>query len=1379
VLLDGGLQPVPLGVVGELYLSGDGLARGYANRPDLTAERFLPDPFGEPGGRMYRVMDRVRWRADGELEYFGRTDFQVKVRGFRIELGEIETALRAHEALRDAVVLVREDVPGDRRLVAYVVAGEGMEAPDAGELRTWLRRRVPEYMVPGAFVALPELPLTPNGKVDRRALPAPDAVPGEAEHAPPRTPVEAALAEIFARVLNRERVGIHDSFFDLGGHSLLATRVTSHARETFGVEVPLRAVFEAPTVAALAEHVETTMRTEEEMGAHEGAAGEAEANGGGEAAAGGSAALDRLSPERLLLLRKWRMERAASQRIPRRAGNGPAPLSFAQQRLWFIHQLDPRSSAYNMPFALRLRGVLDVPALQRSLTELVRRHEAVRTALVDQGGGEAVQVILPAAPVPFPVVDLTTLPEQTRRAETLRRVREEGQHPFDLTRGPLLRALLIRMGPEEWALCFTMHHIISDGWSMGVLTREISALYEAYSRGAESPLPELPVQYADFATWQRERLTGDTLEAQLAYWRERLAGAPPILELPTDHPRRTALGVSEKGRRFILSPEATQALRELARAEGATLFMALLAAWQTLLGRYASQDDVVVGTPIANRTRAELEPLIGFFVNTLVLRGELSGDPSFRELLGRARETTLGAYQHQDLPFERLVEELAPERSLMHNPLFQVMFTLQNMDRGALALGDVEMEALAGGESGAKFDIGVTLSERDDLIAGNLTYRTDLFDASTMDRMAEHFRLLLEAAVVNPDRPISELRLIGPAEEHQLLAEWNAPRAYPTERLVPHLFAEQAACTPDAPAAWDGDRPISYAELDRRSSRLAHALRALGVAGETPVGVCLERDPDLLVAVLGVWKAGGAYVPLDPSYPPERLAYLLQDAAVPVLVSRERLREALPPHDARLLLLDADAERIAGGSDRAPEVALAPEGLAYVIYTSGSTGRPKGVRVTHGSLLHTLRASLEAFGFRGDDVVPSLASFSFDIWLFESILPLLAGGSVRVLPREEVLETEQLVDTLAGCTALHAVPALMRQIALVLRASGRTLPRMRQVFVGGDAVAPDLLEEMREVFATAVIHVLYGPTEGTIICASHEVREAAARRQWVGHPLGNATLYVVDRALQPVPVGVPGELCIGGASVARDYLGRPELTADKFQPDPFAGAGGARMYRTGDRVRWTADGELEFLGRVDTQVKIRGFRIEPGEIENVLLEHDEVQEAVVLVREDTPGDRRLVGYVVPADEGGAGAPQAEFQREHVQQWESLFGDTYGGHAADEDPAFNIVGWNSSYTGEPIPDVEMREWVEHAADRIRALRPRRVLEIGCGTGLLLFRVAPETEEYWGADFAATAIAYLRAQLDRPGRELPQVTLLERTADDFTGIPEGYFDLVVIN
>ncbi|MEW5926854.1 MAG: non-ribosomal peptide synthase/polyketide synthase [Gemmatimonadota bacterium] len=1338
-VLDRRLAPQPVGIPGELYLAGEGLARGYAGRPELTAERFLPDPFGEPGSRMYRVMDRARWRPDGELEYLGRTDRQVKVRGFRVEPGEIEAALERHGRVREAVVVAGEDAPGDVRLAAYVVPEEGGE-PTGAELRAHLSGWLPDYMLPAAFVPMERLPLGVGGKVDRRALPAP-RWGAEAAYAAPRTPTEAVLAEVFAGVLGRERVGIHDGFFELGGHSLLATRVVSRLREALGVEVPLRALFEAPTVAALAALVE---------------------------AAPGA-------------------ERPAAARIPRRADGGPAPLSFAQQRLWFIHQLDPGSSAYNMPFALRLRGALDVPALRGSLAELVRRHEAVRTVFAERAGG-AVQVVLPAAPVPLPVLDLSGLPRESRRAEAARRAAGEGRRPFDLARGPLLRVLLVRTAAEEWALCLTLHHVASDGWSMGVLVREVSALYAAFSRGEASPLPEPEIQYADFAAWQRRWLAGERLDTQLRYWREQLDGAPPLLELPTDHPRRSALGATETGRPFELPPELTRGLRELGRRENTTLFMTLLAAWQALLGRWSGQDDVVVGTAIAGRTRAELEGLIGFFVNSLVLRADLSGDPGFRGLLGRVRETTLGAFAHQDLPFERLVEELAPERSLTHNPLFQVMFALHNMESGVPALGDLETEPLAGGDTGAKFDLGVALWEDGERILGRIDYRTDLFEGSTVERMAEHFRVLLEAAVADPDRRLRALPLVPAAELERIVARWSgAGAAAPPERCVHELFAAQAAATPGAVALVHEDRVLTYAELDRRADRLAHLLARRGVGPDARVGICAERSPEMVVGLLAILKAGGAYLPLDPQYPAERLDYMLADAGARVLLTQDGLRDRFAGFAGDVVLVGDATHEGAGALSHSRTFALprspSPDNLAYVIYTSGSTGRPKATEVPHRAIPGFFRGA-GYVRFDADQVVLQHSSPSWDVLTLELWPALLTGGRVVLYPGrtpEPALLGEQV--RAHGVTTLWLTSTYFN---LVVDTCPEVLAGVRQLMVGGEALSARHVRRALQLHPGLRLVNGYGPSECTVFAACFPVPAGfAAPTVPIGRPVGDRRVYLLDRDSGPVPAGVPGELYVGGPAVARGYRGRPELTAERFVPDPFAGIPGARMYRSGDRARWRADGELEFLGRIDGQVKVRGFRIEPGEVEAVLAEHPGVRDAAVLVREGPsgdPGDRRLVAYVVPGAEE-SGAPAEEVQAEYLHEWESLFGDAYSGEAAgeaaDRNPAFNVAGWNSSYTGEPIPAEEMREWVEDAADSLRALRPRRVLEIGCGTGLLLFRLAPECGEYWGADFSPAAVGYLRAQLARPGRELPGVRLLERAADDFGGIPARHFDLVVIN
>jgi amino acid adenylation domain-containing protein len=1191
-VLDGAGEPAPVGVPGELFLAGVPLARGYLGRPALTAERFVPDPFGEPGARAYRTGDRVRRRAGGTLEFLGRTDDQVKVRGFRIEPGEVEAALEAHPAVREAVVVVREDEAGDRRLAGYVVPAPGA-APSAAELRAHLGERLPEYMIPSAVVVLDAFPLTPSGKVARRALPAP-GVPTDADaYVAPRTPAEELVAGIFAEVLGRTRMGAHDDFFTLGGHSLLATRVVSRVRAAFGVELPVRGLFEAPTVSALAARI-ADLRPD-------GSAGQAPP----------------LVP------------------VPR---DVPLPLSFAQQRLWFIHQLEPGNAAYNLPFALRLRGALDVDALERGLTEIVRRHEALRTRFVSDGG-EPVQVIDPPRPVSLPVIDLTGEAEDGREADLRQLASDEALRPFDLAAGPLLRSTLVRMGDDEHVMLFTMHHAVSDGWSMSVLVREISELYGAFSEGREPSLPALPVQYADFAVWQRAWLSGEVLDAHLDWWRASLAGAPPLLELPTDRP--PPLVASERGASvpFALPADVAEALQALSRREGATLFMTLMAAWQLLLSRYSGQDDVSVGSPVAGRTRLETEGLIGFFVNTLVIRTDLSGQPSFRALLGRVRETALGAYQHQDIPFEKLVEELAPERSMSHTPLFQAMLILQNNARDALRLGSVEAEAIVPADAPAQFDLTLTLGEVEGGIQGTLSYRAELFDAGTAERMMAHFRALLEGVLAAPDAPVGRVPFLGADERRQVVQAWNATeRPYPLDVPVHALVAAQARRTPDAVAVSFGEERLTYAALDARANQLAHHLRGMGVRADARVAVCLERSAEMVVGLLGVLKAGAAYVPIDPAYPADRIAYMLADAGADVVLTEARLADGLPEHGARVVRVDADGARIAFEPSHAPAVAVSPEHLAYVIYTSGSTGRPKGVMVRHGGVSSFLQTMAEAPGLASGDTLLALTTIAFDISVLELFLPLTLGARVAVASREAAADPQLLAALVAesGATVMQATPATW---AMLLASGWAPRPGMR-LLTGGEALPRAVADPL--LAAGAELWNMYGPTETTIW--SSTVRVPAEGLIPLGGAIANTTLYVLDEGMDPAPLGVSGELFIGGAGVARGYLGRPALTAERFVPDPF-GAPGSRLYRTGDRVRRRADGALEFGGRMDFQVKLRGFRIELGEIEAALGRHPAVHEAAALVREDRPGDPRLVAYVTTAE--GADAPGAAELRAHL------------------------------------------------------------------------------------------------------------------------------------
>jgi amino acid adenylation domain-containing protein len=933
--------------------------------------------------------------------------------------------------------------------------------------------------------------------------------------------------------------------------------------------------------------------------------------------------------KRALIEARLRGQVRSSGIVPRAHRDG-APLSFAQERLWFIDRLEPGSATYNIPAALRLTGALDVVALERALGEIVRRHEALRTVF-SEVDGLPVQVISPFGGFALPVEDLSGLGEADREAAAGRRTSEEARRGFDLSAGPLFRASLLRLGAEDHVLLITMHHIVSDGWSGGVLFREMWALYEAYRAGRESPLPELPVQYADYAVWQREQLAGEALERHLSYWRERLAGAPELLELPTDHPRPAVQTFRGATVPVELSPELLERLQALGRSEGATLYMTVLAAFQVLLSKYSGSDDIVVGSPIAGRTRKEIKELIGLFVNTLVLRTDLSGDPSFREVLRRAREATLGAYEHQEMPFEKLVAELKPERSLSHSPLFQVVFTLESAGGGEGTLAGLEVSGAGAELASAKFDLSLMLKATAQGVRGGLNYSTDLFERGTVERMLGHLGRVLEQVAADPDVRLSRLELLGGVERALVLEAWNrTERPYPPGVCMHELFEAQVERTPGAVAvSFQGER-VTYAELNARANRLAHHLRALGVGPEVRVAVCINRGVDTLVALLAVLKAGGGYVPLDPGNPDDRLRYLLADSAPAVLLTGGPIAARLAGAGVPLVDLgDLGAWDAYPASDPGrAEVGVGPEHLAYVIYTSGSTGRPKGVLVQHGSFVNLLAVTRAAFGVGPGDVMPALASSAFDMSLFEIPLPLISGAEVRLVPPLRVMEARALLDDIADATLLCTVPAVMREIVKVER-QGPRLARLRATFVGGEQVPADLLAEMSAAFPAARTHVIYGPTETTILTSTHEVPgDGAVAGHPIGRPLGNVRLYVCDALGEPQPLGVAGELLIGGMGVARGYLGRPALTAERFVPDPFSTVPGARLYRSGDRVRWKESGVVDFLGRTDFQVKIRGFRIEPGEIEARLREHPAVRQAVVLAREDFPGKKLLVAYVV-------------------------------------------------------------------------------------------------------------------------------------------------------
>ncbi|HEY7407080.1 MAG TPA: amino acid adenylation domain-containing protein [Gemmatimonadaceae bacterium] len=1551
-VLDAKLRPLPIGVPGELCIAGDGVSIGYLNQPELTAQRFIADPFSEvAAGRLYRTGDRARLLADGIIEFLGRSDNQVKIRGFRVEVEEVEAAIRAHPAIREAVVTSREVAPGDRRLIAYIVAAYSpAPAPTVDELRRFVGRTLPDYMVPSAFVALDALPRTPNGKIDRARLPEPDLSSLElgSGFVAPRTPVEEVLAAIWMSVLGIDRVGIEDNFFTLGGHSLMGMRVMARVRQAFNVDVPLRRLFEAPTIARLAESIEVASR----------------------------AVAGRAMPP----MRAVSRDRAL-------------PLSFAQQRLWLLNQLEPDSAAYNLSAVIRLQGELDLRALQGALSEIVRRHESLRTVFPSVDGTPG-QVVQPAREVVLPISDLDAGDVAGIDAEVARVTREEAARPFDLERGPLFRTLLVRITPRDHLLVLTMHHIVSDGWSRGVLYREIGALYEAFAAGRPSPLSELPIQYADYAQWQREWLQEDVLSEQAAYWSRQLAGPLPKLDLPTDRPRPSVQTFRGATHTFALSSELVDALRTVSAADGATLFMTLLASFQALLGRYSGQDDIIVGSPVAGRRRVEVEDLIGFFVNTLVMRGDLSGDPTFRELLARTREAALGAYANQDIPFERIVDAVHPERDLSRSPIYQVLFILQNTPLAPLALSELTLRQLDVDAGAAKFDITLSLAAADAGYTGHLEYNTDLFDASTIERLAGHFVTMLEGVAANPEARLSQLPVLTRHEQRVMLEEWNdTTTVIPMDECIHHQFEAQVQRTPNAVAVVFEADELTYRELDARANQLAQALRKLGVGPDVLVGVFAERSVEMMVALLGIHKAGGAYVPLDPTYPKDRLAFMLADSGAPVVLTQRRLLDRLPESDAKVVCLDRDWDTISREREDAPVRDAGSSNLAYMIYTSGSTGKPKGVMIEHRNVVNFFAGMDERLGADAPGTWLAVTSISFDISVLELfwtltrgfkvviqaeqdasriaaqasepfvdrkvdfslfyfatneqttgankyrllmegakfadehgfdavwtperhfhsfgglypnaavtsaalaaatknvkiragsvVLPLhnpirvaeewsmvdnLSGGrvgiavasgwhdrdfafapdnyakrrdvlyeyveTVRKLWRGESITTkggsgkdvevhtlprpvqsdlpiwitaagtpetfrkageiganllthllgqkiEQLAERVAiyrkawrdaghpgeghvtlmmhtfvggdmqvvkdkvrgpfreylrtsvdlikdlaegrgqdirsntltpedweamldhgfnryfdtsalmgtpdtclrmvnrlkgvgideiACLidfgvdedsvlesldmlanvrerstrdeardaekwsvpaqlARHAVTHLqctpsMASMLLAQDEARVALRSLEKLMIGGEAFPPTLATELQALTGAEIVN-MYGPTETTIWSSTYHVNGDAGSIP-IGQPIANTEFYIVDRNLQPVPIGVPGELLIGGAGVVRGYYNREELTAERFVRNPFRADGG-RLYRTGDLARFRADGVVDFLGRIDHQVKIRGHRIELGEIEALVALQPGVREAVVVAREDSPGDKRLVAYVV-------------------------------------------------------------------------------------------------------------------------------------------------------
>ncbi|HEY2963727.1 MAG TPA: amino acid adenylation domain-containing protein [Pyrinomonadaceae bacterium] len=1170
MLVDSAGKPCRPGTVGEIYIRTPYRSFGYYGDPELTNNVLVQNPFSkDPGDLIHKTGDYGRLLEDGNLEHLGRRDQQVQIRGVRVELGEIENLLRSHSAVADVAVVDRDDAEGNKFLVAYLTLTNGTGSDD---LREYLAERLPPTMLPSAFVELEQLPRTLNGKIDRKALPALALIQTEREksEAGTFTPIEEILAGIWCEVLRLPGVSREGNFFNLGGHSLLATQVIHRIRDTFKIELPVRSVFESPTVAQLAALIQAKI-------------------GEGNPSAA-----------------------VPIEAVPR---DGKLPLSFAQQRLWFQEELARGTSTFHIDLGMRLDGPLNWHALEQTFNEINRRHENLRTSfpVID---GELVQIIHPFSRLSLPTVDLSHLVEAEHEAIDVKLARTALDQPFDLETGPLVRLAVIRHSDREHTVLCVLHHIVSDGWSRGILIREVSALYQAFSRGEASPLPELKVQYGDFAVWQREQLQGETLERELTFWKEELASAPPLLDLPTDRPRppvQTYRGAAEL---FTLSPELSQRLKALNQKQGTTMFMLLLAVFQALLHRYTNENDIVVGTTIANRERSEIEPLIGFFVNMLALRANCSGNPAFLELLDQVRETTLRAYAHQTAPFEKLVQELRPKRNPGYLPLFQAVLSFHNQPTlTEMTLSGVTLSVPQREVTTSQIDLLFDLYEGAEGLQGAVQYNADLFERTTIVRMIGHFQILLGAIAADPAQRLSDLPLLS-VEETEQLAAWNqTATSARQDTCIQQLIEAQVNATPDAIAASFRGELLTYAELNRRANQLAYHLRLEGVKPGDLVAICLEHSFAELIAILGVLKAGAGYVAMDPEHPTQRTSFVLADANVVTMLTEEKL--------------ERDSFAISQQPDVGDSVEVSPDTVAYVIYTSGSTGEPKGVAISHGALVNYVTWARDVY-LQNDNLAFALySSLAFDLTVTSIYVPLITGNKVAIFRREakDALLEEILADGQVGICKL--TPS---HLSLIKDVDNRQ-SSVKRLIVGGEALGTQLTHQVRESFGGDVeIFNEYGPTEATVGCMIYQYDPVNDTRANVpiGRPAANVSLYVLDRYLQPLPTNVTGELFIASPGLAQGYLARPALTAERFIPNPFAP--GQRMYRTGDLCRLLWSGDLEYLGRQDEQVKFHGYRIELNEIRYALKKHPLIRDSAVVISEDKHGQKAMIAYYVSRQE---------------------------------------------------------------------------------------------------------------------------------------------------
>ena len=1317
---------VPIGVRGELYVGGAGLADGYLNQPVLTEKSFVTHPFLKNSKeRLYRTGDLARWLPDGNVVFEGRVDNQVKIRGFRVEPGETEAAILRSSLVKQAVVTTRADATGIVQLLAYVVP-----SPDFKEesLFRWLEKQLPAYMMPSHVLVMDQIPLTANGKIDRAALPAPEKVSNDAI-VMPRNQTEQRLMEVWMDLLQLPLIGIHDDFFRLGGHSLMAMRISAFIRKEWNLEVAPTVLFQCKTISRLSSYVNNLQ-------------GEAERH------------LEVIRPD---------------------AAEGRIPVSFGQERLWFIDRLHG-SIQYHIILTFKIDGLFDLNALINTFNHIVNRHEVLRT-VIRQEDGIPYQYLLEEDTWKAEV--LNEHPAAANETTLLNLMDELVTRPFILSEEHMLRVHIIRISDTEHMLIANIHHIAADGWSLSILAKELHEGYQAYAAATIPNLPPLPIQYKDYARWQRNREA--VLTPKLDYWQRKLSGTA-LLNLPVDFGRSAIQSVRGKTIKFSITKTLTEALKQFSIQEDVTLYMTLLATFKVLLQRYCSQDDICVGGAISGRMQQEMEGLIGFFVNTLALRTDLSGDPDFLEVLQRVKTTTLEAYDHQEAPFEKVVKLVMGERDASRNPLFQVVFVLQNAPEMAVTkLGDAQMERKSSHYRTSQFDLHFSVFETPEGLYADVAYCSDLFRESTIRRLTGHFEQLLKAIVTNPQLKVADIPMMGAEESHQLLHDFKGIDAeYPMEETIVSLFQKQAARTPERIALTFETQQLSYRELDRRSDALAGRLQKEGVAEGSLVPVCTGHAIEMMIGILGILKAGGVYVPVDPEYPQDRIRFMLEDTAAPlILVMKHTAPVIAALTEARLISLSDDWEEPENGL---PLPACKPEHAAYIIYTSGSTGRPKGVIIPHRNVVRLFMTSVPLYDFNEQDVWTMFHSYCFDFSVWEMYGALFYGGRMVIVPRSMARDTIAFAALLRteGVTVLNQTPSAFYVLQEYLQGSPMPLS-LRYVIFGGEALHPSRLKAWSGWYPECRLINMYGITETTVHVTFQEIGEEEMNSggSKIGKPIPTLSAYILDARLQPVPIGVPGELFIAGAGVASGYLNREELTSERFIPHPFSDDPEEKIYRTGDLGRWMEDGSIEYLGRIDTQVKIRGYRIEPGEIEHALNRLPQVAENCVVLKASGAHDKKLVCYYVP-DQDRLKELEQSLYEDQVNNWKVLYEDTYGNSEPDTgEEEFNIAGWNDSFTGGAIPAADMQEWLDDIAQVILSQKPKHVLEIGCGTGMIYYQLAPHIESYAGVDLSEVSVAQIRRHVSQHPAQFPDTHLRSCGAHEVKPDEMEKTDTVIMN